>query len=227
MSLAHSPVMVLAVAGWAGDVGPTLLPQRLTGRGLLQQTLHLTPSPSLTSTIPLALLSLYPSSTSLPPRVQAMATRLRPRPRPSKPTATQRAEQETLIEHEPQQKQQAAAKAAVIPAATMITAKQSTEMLQTAMHAALSALAYLRNWFPVHCFDDIIYMSADAHWSYRDYASGEVEPSTLASSHRTPMRVMRRGRSTRVDQLLDWLVSVVCHFMLSRRPICLVGKRRV
>lgn len=60
----------------------------------------------------------------------------------------------------------------------------------------------------------------DLHWSYGDYAEGKHVPRDTAGQgsargkekatyrrHGTSMKVLRRGRSKGVDQLLDWLVS--------------------
>ena len=60
----------------------------------------------------------------------------------------------------------------------------------------------------------------DLHWSYGDYAEGKHVPRGIvgqgsargkekAACRRrgTSMKVLRRGRSKSVDQLLDWLVS--------------------
>jgi hypothetical protein len=73
----------------------------------------------------------------------------------------------------------------------------------------LSAFAFSRQLFGDHCFDQQYYNTSDRHWSYADYAAGNSEQSQESQIRRgrTLMQVLRRGRSTRVDSLLDWLVS--------------------
>ncbi|KAF2659958.1 hypothetical protein K491DRAFT_688815 [Lophiostoma macrostomum CBS 122681] len=87
------------------------------------------------------------------------------------------------------------------------TVQQSTELMQTLVHGTLSAFAFSRQLFGDHCFDQQYYNTSDRHWSYADYAAGNSEPSQDDENRRgrTLMQVLRRGRSTRVDALLDWL----------------------
>lgn len=60
-----------------------------------------------------------------------------------------------------------------------------------------------RNLFPEKYFDDQGYgLSAGDH-SYAQYAAGNL-PETEQG---TVMQLLRRHRSQRVDELLDWLVS--------------------
>ena len=89
------------------------------------------------------------------------------------------------------------------------TVQQSTEIMQTLVHGTLSAFAFSRQLFGDNCFDQQYYNTSDRHWSYADYAAGNSEQTQDSENRRgrTLMQVLRRGRSTRVDALLDWLVS--------------------
>ncbi|OCL02733.1 hypothetical protein AOQ84DRAFT_348717 [Glonium stellatum] len=100
----------------------------------------------------------------------------------------------------------------------VIKHQQSTEVIQTLLHGSVSCLSYLRNLFAERCFEDQFYETNDLHWSYGDYAEGKnipreiAGPSTIKGKekatfrrHGTSMKVLRRGRSKGVDQLLDWL----------------------
>lgn len=99
--------------------------------------------------------------------------------------------------------------AAATKTKSTISLQQSMDIVQTALHASLSALAYLRLWFPADSFDEQLYENGDYHWTYNDYIDGKTQlpPFTKLTHGRTVMRVLRRGRSTRADKFLDWLVT--------------------
>jgi hypothetical protein len=59
--------------------------------------------------------------------------------------------------------------------------------------------------FAESCFDDQFYETSNTHWAYDDYAAGNAPPRGKKHTG-TRMKVLRRGRSNAVDQLLDWLV---------------------
>ncbi|KAF2089473.1 DNA-binding protein [Saccharata proteae CBS 121410] len=82
----------------------------------------------------------------------------------------------------------------------LISQRQSTDVVQTLLHGSISCLSYVRNLFPESCFDDQVYDNSNDPWSYEEYAAGRG-----TSKEGTKMKVLRRGRSEAVDQLLDWL----------------------
>ncbi|KAH9810921.1 HORMA domain [Teratosphaeria destructans] len=89
---------------------------------------------------------------------------------------------------------------------TAIDQKQSLEVVQTMLHGGLSSLSYLRGFFDEAVFDEQVYGMSDSIHSYDDYAAAKLAkeiPSTRKLS--TKMQVLRRGRSRRVEILLDWL----------------------
>ncbi|KAF2178333.1 hypothetical protein K469DRAFT_335916 [Zopfia rhizophila CBS 207.26] len=85
-----------------------------------------------------------------------------------------------------------------------ISVTQSTEVVQTLLHGSISCLSYLRSLFDEKCFDDQFYETSNAHWAYDDYAAGLSQPKQTKQTG-TRMKVLRRGRSSNVDRLLDWL----------------------
>ncbi|KAF2860691.1 hypothetical protein K470DRAFT_276781 [Piedraia hortae CBS 480.64] len=87
--------------------------------------------------------------------------------------------------------------------------QQSLDIVRTMLHGCLSSVAYLRSFFPESFFDQQVYMMSDRIYPYRDYASGKL-PRKSGSTQVpcTVMKVLRRGRSRRVDKLLDWLEKV-------------------
>ncbi|OCK84967.1 hypothetical protein K432DRAFT_439681 [Lepidopterella palustris CBS 459.81] len=102
--------------------------------------------------------------------------------------------------------------------AQLIEQQQSTEVVQTLLHGSISCLSYLRALFAESCFDNQHYETNEVHWSYDDYAIGKTQPrhasgqsvgdrkgKTESKRQGTMMKVLRRGRSKAVDQLLDWL----------------------
>ncbi|KAK4545923.1 hypothetical protein LTR36_002487 [Oleoguttula mirabilis] len=89
---------------------------------------------------------------------------------------------------------------------TAIDQKQSLEVVQTMLHGGLSSLAYMRNFFAEKAFDEQMYEMSDRIHSYKDYAAGKlVKERSEANAPSTAMRILRRGRSKRVDMFLDWL----------------------
>ena len=69
-----------------------------------------------------------------------------------------------------------------------------------------------RNFFPEHAFDKLTYESSDGVHAYEDYAAGNIlkgkeRKTSDAETTVTVMQVLRRHRSKRVDELLNWLVS--------------------
>lgn len=113
---------------------------------------------------------------------------------------------------------QRTAEVTTVASAQIIEQQQSTEVVETLLHGSISCLSYLRNLFAESCFDDQFYEMNDLHWSYGDYAEGKHVPRDTAGQgsargkekatyrrHGTSMKVLRRGRSKGVDQLLDWL----------------------
>ncbi|KAM3416644.1 Meiosis-specific protein hop1 [Cercospora zeina] len=93
---------------------------------------------------------------------------------------------------------------------TEITQKQSLEVVQTFLHGSLSSLAYLRNFFSEKAFDDQIYTTGSRMPTYREYANGTLPlQNKNPASMETNMKVLRRERSRRADQFLDWLVRSV------------------
>ncbi|KAK5119758.1 hypothetical protein LTR85_007334 [Meristemomyces frigidus] len=89
---------------------------------------------------------------------------------------------------------------------TAIDQKQSLELVQTMLHGGLSSLSYLRNFFAEKAFDEQIYEMSDRIQPYKDYAGGKlVKDRSEANPPSTAMRILRRGRSRRVDMFLDWL----------------------
>ena len=64
------------------------------------------------------------------------------------------------------------------------------------------------NFFVETAFDEQVYEMNDHIHPYDDYAAGKLTKDRHgAKSPSTAMRVLRRGRSKRVDMFLDWLVS--------------------
>ena len=89
---------------------------------------------------------------------------------------------------------------------TAIDQKQSQDVVQTMMHGALSSLAYLRYFFPDKAFEERFYEMSEKLPSYADYAAGKLTKDELeATSPKTKMQILRRGRSRRADMFLDWL----------------------
>ena len=65
------------------------------------------------------------------------------------------------------------------------------------------------NFFAEKVFDEQLYDMSDKIHSYKDYAAGKLgKDHRKAAAPATVMRVLRRGRSRRVDMFLDWLVSI-------------------
>lgn len=64
-----------------------------------------------------------------------------------------------------------------------------------------------RNFFVDGAFDAQTYDMSDSIHPYKDYAAGKlVKNPSEANAPSTVMRILRRGRSKRVDTFLDWLV---------------------
>lgn len=58
-----------------------------------------------------------------------------------------------------------------------------------------------------NAFDEQIYEMSDTIHPYKDYAAGKLaKDRSEANAPSTAMRILRRGRSKRVDMFLDWLV---------------------
>jgi meiosis-specific protein HOP1 len=91
---------------------------------------------------------------------------------------------------------------------TAMDQKQSLELVQTMLHSALSSITYIRGLFPLKSYDQRVYEMRDRMLPYDDFAEGRM-PDDLndAIAPHTTIRVLRRGRSRRVDTFLDWLVS--------------------
>ena len=91
---------------------------------------------------------------------------------------------------------------------TAIDQKQSLEVVQTMLHGGLSSLAYLRQFFRDGVFEHQYYtFSADRIHPYADYAGGKIKDvGAHANGPKTRMPVLRRGRSKRVNEFLDWIV---------------------
>ncbi|ORY13070.1 HORMA domain-domain-containing protein [Clohesyomyces aquaticus] len=87
-----------------------------------------------------------------------------------------------------------------------VDVKQSIELVQTLVHGAISSLAFLRHLFGDYCFDTHLYEVNNKQQLYSDYANG-LDQVMDKDSKRPASRfqVLKRGRSERVDQLLDWL----------------------
>ncbi|KAH7135833.1 HORMA domain-containing protein [Dendryphion nanum] len=85
--------------------------------------------------------------------------------------------------------------------------KQSLELIQTTVHASISTLLFLKNLFMDSCFEMQKEIPGEAHVSYKDYAAGKSSKPTSSTNEPrgNSMVIMRRGRSSRLDQLLDWL----------------------
>ncbi|KAK5131638.1 hypothetical protein LTR08_000765 [Meristemomyces frigidus] len=89
---------------------------------------------------------------------------------------------------------------------TAIDQRQSLELVQTMLHGGLSSLSYLRAFFAEKAFDKQVYEMNDRIHPYEDYAAGKLTKNINgANSPSTAMRILRRGRSKRVDTFLDWL----------------------
>ncbi|KAI7566359.1 hypothetical protein KC343_g4042 [Hortaea werneckii] len=87
-----------------------------------------------------------------------------------------------------------------------IDQKQSLEVVQTLLHGGLSSLSYQRALFSDKVFDEQFYVTGDHVHSYADYAAAKLpKTSPRDGTTATKMQVLRRGRSRRVDQFLDWL----------------------
>ncbi|KAI7538692.1 hypothetical protein KC331_g10198 [Hortaea werneckii] len=87
-----------------------------------------------------------------------------------------------------------------------IDQKQSLEVVQTLLHGGLSSLSYQRALFSDKVFDEQFYVTGDHVHSYADYAAAKLpKRSPRDGITATKMQVLRRGRSRRVDQFLDWL----------------------
>jgi hypothetical protein len=108
-----------------------------------------------------------------------------------------------------QAEQQLLQQKAVLATKTVnVTYHQSLELVQTVLHASISVLAYRRRWFDDGCFAEQVYQPGETHWPYKEYAAGKSEPPPPSedSTGRTKLFVLQRGKSSRVNQLLDWLV---------------------
>ncbi|KAF2261589.1 DNA-binding protein [Lojkania enalia] len=99
---------------------------------------------------------------------------------------------------------QGTATSTIIATEQATTTKQSTEVVQTLVHGSISALAYIRNIFPDSCFEHQIYETINNDYTYDDYAKDNGQP-VMSKRRGTRMQVLKRGRSARVDRLLDWL----------------------
>jgi hypothetical protein len=97
--------------------------------------------------------------------------------------------------------------AAVIDTVTNV--KQSVDIVQTLVHGSISSLLFLRKLLPASCFVEQSYAAIKNHGTYEQYASGlgvrdNLEPEKYPG---WSFKSLRRGKSTRADRLLDWLVS--------------------
>ncbi|KAF2770537.1 hypothetical protein EJ03DRAFT_335497 [Teratosphaeria nubilosa] len=89
---------------------------------------------------------------------------------------------------------------------TAIDQKQSLEVVQTMLHGALSSLSYLRDFFDEAVFDEQVYEMSDKLHPYEDCAAAKLTKDiSSARKLSTKMKVLRRGRSRRVEVFLDWL----------------------
>lgn len=92
---------------------------------------------------------------------------------------------------------------------TVTSVKQSVEIVQTLVHGSISSLLYMRKLLPRSCFVEQSYAAIRKNVTYKEYALGNgVRENT--GPERDPgwaFKSLRRGKSTRADRLLDWLVS--------------------
>ncbi|KAK5174176.1 uncharacterized protein LTR77_001256 [Saxophila tyrrhenica] len=89
---------------------------------------------------------------------------------------------------------------------TEVTQKQSIDVVQTMLHSGLSCITYLRNLLADKAYDMQEYDSTATIQPYDEYASGRAALTRRRSTQRSAkLQVLRRGRSKRVDLLLDWL----------------------
>ena len=79
-----------------------------------------------------------------------------------------------------------------------------------------------RNLFPEKSYDDQTFNTSERCWSYEEYIHGgkpsETSPQgkPLSRGHGgTMLKVLRRGRSSRVDRFLDWMVSLSVKYIKS------------
>ncbi|KAF2739617.1 DNA-binding protein [Polyplosphaeria fusca] len=102
----------------------------------------------------------------------------------------------------------AATGSATLPTSTeqSVTVQQSTEVMQTLLHSALSAVTYARGIFPIECFDFQVYKNISDEYTYRDFAkdSGKAKQGTGKSVY-----VLKQGRSSRADKFINWLQTGV------------------
>jgi hypothetical protein len=110
---------------------------------------------------------------------------------------------------------------------TVTNVKQSIEILQTLVHGSISSLLFLRKLLPASCFVEQSYAAIKSHGTYEQYASGlgvreNMEPEKYPG---WSFKSLRRGKSTRADRLLDWLVSGPSSY--DTRTYHIIGEGRV
>ena len=110
---------------------------------------------------------------------------------------------------------------------TVTNVKQSVEIVQTLVHGSISSLLYMRKLLPASCFVERSYAAIKKDVTYEEYASGNGtrENTDPDKDPGWAFKSLRRGKSTRADRLLDWLVSShSClgfkHLSSYRRKVC-------
>ncbi|KAJ9618666.1 hypothetical protein H2203_008870 [Taxawa tesnikishii (nom. ined.)] len=92
---------------------------------------------------------------------------------------------------------------------TTVDQAQSTDVVQTLLFGSLSCVAYLRGLFSEKCFDQQYFAESDGPLSYERYST-DTSPvhSSRKSKRGVGTTVLKKGRSRRVDELLEILVRL-------------------
>jgi hypothetical protein len=86
----------------------------------------------------------------------------------------------------------------------IVTLRQSTDVMQTLFHSAVSAVTYIRGIFPTSCFDLQTYKTISDEYTYADFVKDTGKSKETGGNQ---IFVLKPGRSSRADKFLNWLVS--------------------
>jgi HORMA domain len=114
-------------------------------------------------------------------------------------------------------------KSSIISVCQSLDNAQSFELVQILVCATMSTVVWRRRLFPLDCFKTLFYDPSNPKCSYKDFMAGADTSVSLAekTSHYIPWAILRRGKSTGSDKLLDWIVSVVIGY--ERPSLIVVG----